>query len=66
MYALKIKKCMLTRKSSISHKAKKRYKRRKPEPEEQNGMPQHQHCPPSKHRGDRNPKCHEERQKDVA
>jgi hypothetical protein len=28
-------------------------------------MPQRQHCPPEKCRGDRNPECHEE-QKDVA
>jgi hypothetical protein len=41
-------------------------KRKKPKPEEQEGMPQHQHCPPEKRRGDRNPKCHEEQQKDVA
>jgi hypothetical protein len=29
-------------------------------------MPQHQHCPPEKRRGDRNPECHEEQLKDVA
>jgi hypothetical protein len=28
-------------------------------------MPQHQHCPPEKRRGDKNPECHEEQQKDV-
>jgi hypothetical protein len=35
----------------------KEEKRKKPKPdEEQDGMPQHQHCPPAKHhRGDRNP-----------
>jgi hypothetical protein len=27
-------------------------------------MPQRQHCPPAKRRGDRNPECHEEQQKD--
>jgi hypothetical protein len=29
-------------------------------------MPQHRHCPPAKHREGRNPKHHEEQQKDVA
>jgi hypothetical protein len=35
-------------------------KRKQPQPEEQEGMPQHQHCPPEKRRGDRNPECYEE------
>jgi Cu/Zn superoxide dismutase len=30
------------------------------------GMPEHQHCPPAKRRGYRNPKYHEEQQEDVA
>jgi hypothetical protein len=30
-------------------------KRKKPKPGEQEGMPQHQHCPPEKRRRDRNP-----------
>jgi hypothetical protein len=47
------------RKSSISHQAKRR-KEGKPEPEEREGMPQHQHCPLAKHRGDRNPKYHDQ------
>jgi hypothetical protein len=34
--------------------------------EEEGGMPQHRHCPPAKRREDRNPKYHEEQQKDVA
>jgi hypothetical protein len=55
----------LTRKSSGGHQAKKE-ERKKPKPEEQEGMPQHQYCPPEKRRGDRNPECHEEQQKDVA
>jgi hypothetical protein len=38
----------------------------KTQPEEQEGMPQHQHCPPAKRREDRNPKNHEEQQKDLA
>jgi hypothetical protein len=44
----------------------KEEKRKKPKPEKQEGMPQRQHCPLEKHRGDRNRKCHEEQQKDVA
>jgi hypothetical protein len=37
----------------------------KPKPEEQQCMPQHQHCPHAKYRGDKNPKYHEDQQKDV-
>jgi hypothetical protein len=44
----------------------KEERREKPKPEEQEGMPQHKHCPPAKRREDRNPKYHEEQQKDVA
>jgi hypothetical protein len=44
----------------------KEEKREKPKPEEQEGMPQSQHCPSEERRGDRNPECHEEQQKDVA
>jgi hypothetical protein len=40
--------------------------REKPKPEDKEGMPQRQHCPPEKRRGDRNPESHEEQQKDVA
>jgi hypothetical protein len=40
--------------------------RKKPKPEEQESMPQRQHCPPAKRRGDRNPEYHEQQQKDVA
>jgi hypothetical protein len=43
----------------------KEEKREKPKSEEHEGMPQHQHFPPAKHRGDRNPKYHEE-EKGVA
>jgi hypothetical protein len=58
---------ILTRKSSGGHQAKRILKRRKkPKPEEQEGTPQRQNCPLEKHRGDRNPECHEEQQKDVA
>jgi hypothetical protein len=42
----------------------KEEKRKKIKPEE--GMPQRQHSPPAKRRGDRNPDYHEEQQKDVA
>jgi hypothetical protein len=38
----------------------------KPEPEEHEGVPEHQHCPPAKHREDISPKYHEEQHKDVA
>jgi hypothetical protein len=41
-------------------------KKKKPNPKEQEGMPQHRHRPPEKRRGDRNPECHEEQQKYVA
>jgi hypothetical protein len=41
-------------------------KRKKPKYDGQEGMPQRQHCPPAKRRGDWNPECHEEQQKDVA
>jgi hypothetical protein len=45
---------------------KKKKKKNKVKPEELEGMPQHQHRPPEKHRGDRNQECHEEQHKDVA
>jgi hypothetical protein len=44
----------------------KREKREKPMLEGQEGMPQRQHYPPTKRRGDMNPRCHEEQRKDVA
>jgi hypothetical protein len=47
-------------------KQKRRKEEKKSKPEEQEGMPQHQHCPSEKRRGDKNPECHEEQQKDVA
>jgi hypothetical protein len=40
--------------------------RKKPKPEEHEGMPKRQHCPLEKRRGDRSPECYEEQQKDVA
>jgi hypothetical protein len=40
-------------------------KEEKPKPEEHEGMPQNQHCPSAKRHKDRNPKHHEEQQKDV-
>jgi hypothetical protein len=47
--------------------SQKKKRRKKPKPEEQEGiMPQRQHCPPEKRRGDKNPESHEEQQKDVA
>jgi hypothetical protein len=44
----------------------KEERREKPKPEEQEDMPRHQHYPPAKRRKDWSPKCHEEKQKDVA
>jgi hypothetical protein len=44
----------------------KEEKRKKPKPEEHEGMPHREHRPHAKRRGDRNPEYHEEQQKDVA
>jgi hypothetical protein len=44
----------LPKKSAETTKQKEE-KRKKPKPEELEGMPQHQHCPLAKRRGDRNP-----------
>jgi hypothetical protein len=55
----------ITRKSDGGHQAKEE-KREKPKLEEHEGMPQRRHYPLEKRRGDRNPKCYEEQQKDVA
>jgi hypothetical protein len=59
--------------SKISYKKKqweatkqKEEKRKKPKPKEREGMPQRRQCLHGKRRGDRNPECHEEHQKDVA
>jgi hypothetical protein len=69
-YTFYFKKLFYKKKSSGGHqlkqKNKKKKKRKKPKPEEQEGMPEHRHCPPEKRRGDRNLECHEEQQKDVA
>jgi hypothetical protein len=35
-------------------KQEKKERKKKYKPEEQEGMPQHQHCPPEKRRGDKN------------
>jgi hypothetical protein len=43
----------------------KEEKRKKLKPEEQEGMPQRQHRPLEKRRGDRNLECHKEQHKDV-
>jgi hypothetical protein len=51
---------------SPSKKENKEEKTHMPKPEEQGGMPHRLHCPPAKHREDRNPKYHEEQQKYVA
>jgi hypothetical protein len=47
-------------------KKEERREKKISKPEEQEGVPQHQHCPPEKRRGDKNPECHEKQQKDVA
>jgi hypothetical protein len=44
----------------------KKKKREKKALEELEDVPQRQYCPPENPRGDRNPECHEEQQKDVA
>jgi hypothetical protein len=41
---------------STRRKGARREKPHRPEPEEQEGMPQHWHCPHAKRREDRNPK----------
>jgi hypothetical protein len=46
----------LQEKAAETTKQKDKYSyRKKPKPEEQEGMPQHQHGTPAKRRGDRNP-----------
>jgi response regulator of citrate/malate metabolism len=53
-------KSFLQEKAVEATKQNKDEKRTKPKHEEQEGMPQRQHCPPEQRRGDRNPECHEE------
>jgi hypothetical protein len=57
----------LTRKSTGDRQVKRRNKeeKNKEKTKEHEGMPQHQHCPPAKRRGDRNPKYNEDQQKDA-
>jgi hypothetical protein len=45
----------LQEKAVEATKQKKEERRKKPKPEEHEGMPQHQHCPLEKRRGDKNP-----------
>jgi hypothetical protein len=59
-------KYMFLQEKAVEATKQKEETRGKPEPEEQEGMPQRQRCPPEKRRGDRNPECHEEQLKDVA
>jgi hypothetical protein len=57
------------KKGSGNHQSKRKGREKKPHqpmPEEQEGMPQHQHCPSAKRREEMSPKYHEEQQKDVA
>jgi hypothetical protein len=51
---------------TTKEKGARREKPHRPKPEEQEGMPQHQHCPLAKRREDRNLKYDEEQLKDVA
>jgi hypothetical protein len=51
---------------TTKQKGARREKPHRPKPEEHEGMPQHQLCPLTKRREDRNPKYHEEQQKDDA
>jgi hypothetical protein len=53
-------------KQAVEATKQKEEKRKKSTPEEQEGMPQRQHCPLEKRRRDRSPECHEEQHKDVA
>jgi hypothetical protein len=57
---------ILTRKTQCEATKPKEEKRKKPKPEEQDGMPQREHCPPAKRRVDRNPEYHDDQQKDGA
>jgi hypothetical protein len=45
---------------STKQKGARKEKPLMPKPEEPEGMPQHQHCPLAKRRGDRYPKNYEE------
>jgi hypothetical protein len=62
---LPIVKIFLTRKAVEATKQKEE-KRKKPKPEEQEGMPHRQHCPLEWRRGDKNLECHEKQHKYVA
>jgi hypothetical protein len=64
VFQLDIKK--FSQEKALEATKQKEDKRKEPKPEEHEGIPQHQHCPLEKRRGDRNPVCHEEQQKDVA
>jgi hypothetical protein len=55
---------MLTRESSGDHQAKRRKEKKSLSPRNMKAC--HSVCPLEKRRGDRNPECHEEEQKDVA
>jgi hypothetical protein len=46
--------------------SKKKKRGKHQSPRNKKACHKHRHCPPEKRRGDRNPKCHEEQQKDVA
>jgi hypothetical protein len=54
------------KKAALATTKQKEEKEKKPKPEEHEGKPKHNHCPHARHRGDMNPKYHEEQHKDVA
>jgi hypothetical protein len=56
---------IILQEKAVEATEQKEGKRKKPEPEEQEGMSQRQHCLPEKRRADRNPECHGEQQKDA-
>jgi hypothetical protein len=63
-YRYKVKKFL--QEKAVEATKQKEEKRGGKKHEEQEGMPQRRHCPPEKRRGDTNPECREEHQKEVA
>jgi hypothetical protein len=65
-YNIIVKLKKILQEKAVEATKQKGEKRGKTKPEEREGMPPRQHCPPEKRRGDRNQECHAERQEDVA
>jgi hypothetical protein len=59
MYENKTSFLQETEVETIEQQRKRREISHRPKPEEQAGMPQHQHCPLAKRREEKNPKYHE-------